>query len=87
MSASRLVSRSLNLWMVFVALGLLVAGGCTEGGYSGPTGTVSGTVTLGDQPVPQGSTVAFVSDAGFTASGQVGGLCDVHRRVARPDDE
>ena len=51
---------------------LVIAGGCGSDGYSGPTGTVRGTVTLNGEPVPAGTGVVFVSDDGFSASGQVG---------------
>ena len=49
---------------------LVVASGCGSG-HSGPTGTVRGTVTLNGEPVPAGTGVVFVSDDGFSASGQV----------------
>jgi hypothetical protein len=52
-------------------VGLLVFSGC-GGGYSGPTGTVSGTVTLDGQPVPQGCAVSFLSVEGYGATGEVG---------------
>jgi hypothetical protein len=72
MLVSRLRSRRWGLWTVLVVAGLVFWTGCNSGGYSGPAGTVSGTVTLNGAPVPQGCSVAFVSDKGFTASGQVG---------------
>ena len=65
------VSRG-KVWAVLGLVGLVAAGGCGSGGYSGPTGTVRGTVTLNGEPVPEGTGVAFLSDDGFTASGQVG---------------
>jgi hypothetical protein len=65
-----LVSRS-KFGTVVAAACLVVAGGCGSG-YSGPTGTVRGTVTINGEPVPAGTGVAFISDDGFTASGQVG---------------
>ena len=71
MLVCRMMVRSRGLWAALAVAGLLFYGGCGPGGYSGPTGTVSGTVTLQGQPVPQGCKVAFVSDEGFTASGQV----------------
>jgi hypothetical protein len=46
--------------------------GCGPGGYSGPTGIVTGKVTLDGNPVPQGCAVSFVSSDGFTASAKVG---------------
>lgn len=68
----KLLTRSRGLWAVLAIAGLVLCSGCAPGGYSGPTGTVTGTVTLNGEPVPQGCTVAFVSDAGHTASGQIG---------------
>ena len=55
------------LWVV----GVLSVVGCGSGGYHGPTGAVTGRVTLDGQPIPQGSVVSFVSDAGFTATATV----------------
>lgn len=69
---SRLRSRRWGLCAVLVVAGLALWAGCDSGGYSGPSGTVSGTVTLNGEPVPQGCTVVFLSDKGFTATGQVG---------------
>ena len=62
------------VWIATVVLGfaITVTGGCSKGGYSGPTGTVTGKVTLDGKPVPAGCLVTFVSEAGFTASGKVG---------------
>jgi type 1 fimbria pilin len=68
----RLRSRRWGLCAVLVVAGLALWAGCDSGGYSGPSGTVSGTLTLNGKPVPQGCTVVFVSDKGFTATGQVG---------------
>ena len=73
MSVSRLVRHARGPGAVLLAIGVLFLAGCESGGYSGPTGTVSGTVTLNGQPVPQGCTVVFIADAGHTASGEVGG--------------
>ena len=72
MLVSRFHSSLWGLCAVLVVVGLIPWTGCSSGGYSGPTGEVSGTVTLNGAPVPQGCTVAFISDKGFTASGQVG---------------
>jgi hypothetical protein len=58
--------------VVLAAVGLVCFSGCGPGGYSGPTGTVGGTVTIGEDPAPAGCTVAFISDEGFTASAVVG---------------
>lgn len=52
------------------SLGLAFFSGCGDG-YSGPTGTVAGSVMFNGNPVPTGSTVSFVSDEGFVASGRV----------------
>ncbi len=60
------------VWLstVLVAAALTAFTGCGPG--SGPTGTVTGKVTLDGEPVPQGCAVTFVSSAGFTASAKVG---------------
>lgn len=71
MSVVKVIVRSRRPWAVLAVVGLLLGGGCGQGGYSGPMGTVRGTVTLNGQPVPVGCSVSFVSDDGFTASGQV----------------
>lgn len=68
----RLLTQSRGPWAVLVIAALVLCVGCQPGGYSGPTGTVSGTVTINDQPVPPGCSVSFISDAGHTASAQVG---------------
>jgi hypothetical protein len=57
------------LWGV----GVLSVVGCGSGGYHGPTGAVTGRVTLDGKPIPQGSIVSFVSEAGFTATATVSG--------------
>lgn len=59
-----------KLGAFLVITSLVVASGCGSG-HSGPTGTVRGTVTLNGDPVPAGTGVVFVSDEGFSASGQV----------------
>jgi hypothetical protein len=69
MQVFRFISRGHGLWTFFVLAGLLVSAGCPPA--SGPTGTVSGTVTINGEPAPVGTTVAFVSDQGFAAGGQV----------------
>ncbi len=70
---SRLLSRGRGLCAILVVVGLVLCIGCSDGGgYSGPSGTVDGTVTLGGDPVPQGCRVTFISEAGFVASGEVG---------------
>ena len=72
MLVCRLLARSHGLWAVLAIAGLLFCAGCSPGGYSGPTGTVTGTVTLDGEPAPQGCTVAFISVDGHAASGKVG---------------
>lgn len=56
-----------GVWLLIGVLGFAVAisGGCSNGGYRGPTGTVTGMVTLDGKPVPQGCLVSFVSAEGF----------------------
>lgn len=48
--------------------------GCSSGekGYSGPTGTVSGTVTIDGESAPEGTIVQFSHQSGFAATGEVG---------------
>ena len=72
MLISRMFVRSLVAGAILAIVILPFCGGCGPGGFSGPTGTVSGTVTLNGEPVPSGCSVAFVSDDGHAASGTVG---------------
>jgi len=51
---------------------LALVSGC-GGGYSGPQGTVTGTVTLNGNPVEPGTLVTFIATEGFAASGIVEG--------------
>jgi hypothetical protein len=64
------ISRFRFAWFLVSGIALLLMSGC-GGGYSGPTGTVSGSVTLNGQPVPSGSIVSFIADDGFVATGIV----------------
>lgn len=52
---------------------LVVLGGCgsTGDGYSGPRGTVTGTVTVDGKPLQAGCQILFMSDKGITAAGTV----------------
>ena len=61
-------------WASIAVIWALFVTGCEPGSneYMGPTGTVSGKVTLNGKAVPEGCRLAFVSDAGFSASGTVG---------------
>jgi hypothetical protein len=65
MSISKLWTR--NLFTVSLALGLL--SGC--GGNAGPTGTVSGKVTLDGDAVAAGE-IGFISAEGFSAVTEIG---------------
>jgi hypothetical protein len=69
----RILDRRPTAWAIVATIGAVLVAGCGPGGYSGPTGTVSGTVTLNGDPVPEGCSVSFVSEEGaHTASGTVG---------------
>ncbi len=68
----RMLVRSLVPGAILAMIVLPFCGGCGPGGFSGPTGTVSGTVTLNGEAVPPGCNVAFISNEGHTASGNVG---------------
>lgn len=57
-------SKSLAACLVILPLAA-----CGKGGYSGPTGKVSGKVTLAGAPLSAGSTVTFISTQGHMASG------------------
>lgn len=70
MLVCRLLTSTCGRWTVLAVVGLLLCGGCGPGEYSGPTGTVNGTVKLNDEAAPAGCTVSFVS-AQFTATGTV----------------
>lgn len=71
MLVSKLLAPRSGLWTMVAIAGFVIVGGCGPRGYSGPTGTVRGTVTIDGEPVPSGTGVTFISDAGFTASGRV----------------
>lgn len=59
----------LRSWSVVVAIvALVLSGGCSS---SEPTGSVSGKVTLDDKPLTAG-VVSFISEAGFSAIGNIG---------------
>lgn len=68
----RLLHRVPSGWAIAVTMGAILVAGCGSDGYSGPTGTVSGAVTLGGEAVAEGCPVTFISDEGFTAVGVVG---------------
>ena len=86
MVVCRSLARSPGLWAVLVIAGLLLSGGCNPAGHSGPTGTVTGTVTLDGEPAPEGCTVAFISIDGHAASGKVGKNVQGDVRSGRKDD-
>jgi hypothetical protein len=52
----------------------LIGCGGSNGGYSGPLGQVSGKITSGGKPIPQGSQVVFQTKEGsnYMATGTVG---------------
>ena len=47
---------------------VLLASSIGCGGASGPTGTISGKLTLNGSPAPQGTHVQFLSDAGASSA-------------------
>lgn len=53
------------------AVVVLALAGCGGGGsdFSGPTGKVSGKAAYKGTPLPEGSTVTFISTEGYVASG------------------
>lgn len=53
-----------------LAVATLLLGGCVQGGPSGPTGTVSGKVTVAGQSAPAGVSITFMSTGGPVATGQ-----------------
>ena len=53
------------------ALCLFVASGCAKDGYSGPTGTVQGTVTLAGEPVSTGMIFFIGKSLTDTASAEL----------------
>lgn len=63
------VNKSVCTPLLFLVCGMLI--GCGGGeGYSGPTGTVTGTVKLDGTPVSGPTKVAFINtEKGFTAVG------------------
>ena len=63
---------SLPVLLHQILLVSLIAGcGGRGDGYSGPRGTVSGTITVDGKPLQQGCQVMFIAAAGHTASGVV----------------
>ena len=62
-------------WGVLIGCSLMHFAGCGGGGdgFTGPRGQVSGKVTFGGEPVPEGSTVIFQTGEGksYLASGIV----------------
>ena len=59
----------------FCLITLVLLVGCSRGpsdGFKGKRGQVSGTITVGDKPLPKGSEVMFIGkEGGFTATGTV----------------
>lgn len=67
--------RGSMLWaVVCLTVGLTAAGcGGPTDGFSGQRGTVTGTVTIDGQPLPEGCSVLFMAaSGGYTGSGPVG---------------
>ena len=55
-----------------LVVSVLVGCGSKGDGYSGPRGSVAGTITIDGSPLKSGCQVVFVSDKGYMASGPVG---------------
>ena len=74
MQLSRWVSPGVVISAALATIALVCGAGCGGGGgYSGPAGTVTGSIKLAGKPVPDGTSVTFIGDAGHTASGTVSG--------------
>ena len=74
MQLRRWVSPGVVIYAALAVTALVCGTGCGGGGgYSGPVGTVTGSIKLGGKPVPDGTSVTFIGDAGHTASGKVSG--------------
>ena len=52
-----------------VSVGMTLLGGCGRGGLDGPTGTVSGKITLKGAPLGDASVMFFGENNGDTATG------------------
>ncbi len=64
--------------LVFSAICLLFVSGCGESAvdrYNGPLGDVSGRVTIGGKPIPEGCIVMFQAKSGsYSATGKIDSL-------------
>lgn len=70
MTRSARFSRS---WSAFCLLSCLLLGGCGGGGKDvGPTGEVEGTVTLGGEPLTEGSVAFYQESTGNTGGAELG---------------
>ncbi len=60
-----------SVWQKGLAacLVILTLAGCGKSGFSGPTGQVSGKVTLNGAPLREGSRITLISTQGYMASG------------------
>jgi hypothetical protein len=68
---SRSIASRLNALAMVVVCILITFPGCNGSRSKGPQGTVYGKVTGDTGPIPPGTIVTYISDAGGTASGVV----------------
>ncbi|QDS87504.1 hypothetical protein EC9_16830 [Rosistilla ulvae] len=55
--------------VVLIVLVALSLSGCSPQGFTGPTGTVAGSLTSKGKPLDSGTTITLISAEGFAASG------------------
>lgn len=64
------------------ALALMGMFGCAKSSLPGPTGTVSGTVTYQEKPIPEGSAIVFVhNETGIVGTGVTSAAGDFQIRM------
>jgi len=65
------ISTISGVWQrsLIACLVILTLVGCGKRGFSGPTGKVTGKVTLEGTPLPEGSIITLIATQGYMASG------------------